>query len=223
MPALPDDFTLFFRDLKKNNHKEWFDENRDRYETFVKTPFRALVKELMDRIAVRYPHFNTNPSKAIFRINRDIRFSKNKQPYKLNVAAVFNRAGTRDESGPGFYLHLGDEELFTGGGMYMPDKEQLYKIRQEILYNHSQFKKATSDASFRKWYGEIRGERNKVLQEPFKEFVAEEPQVALKQFYYFSALSKNDLKSENLSELIYRRWEASFAMHDFLQQALSEG
>jgi len=223
MSSLPADFTLFFEELKKNNHKEWFDKNRNRYEQSVKKPFRALVEELMELISVRYPHFNTNPSKAIFRINRDIRFSKNKEPYKLNVAAIFNHAGTRDESGPGFYLHLGEEELFTGGGMYMPDKEQLYKIRQEILYNHHDFKKASAAAGFKKWYGEIRGDRNKVLQEPFKEFASEEPQIALKQFYYFSALTKSDLSSANLARLIYQRWEAAFAMHDFLQQALAEG
>ena len=145
-------FFKFFDELQKNNNKEWFEKNRAVYETEVKQPFRKLVEDLTENLAKDYPETNRNASKAIFRINRDIRFSKDKSPYKLNVGASFNKTGTKDFETPGFYVGIGADEIGVGGGKYFCSKEDVAKIRQEIYYNHDKFKKILTAKSFKEKY-----------------------------------------------------------------------
>jgi len=210
----------FFKALEKNNHKEWFEEHRSEYEQEVKKPFKQLVTDLIEELTKFYPDTNQNPAKAIFRINRDVRFSKDKSPYKLQASAIINPGGTKDDSSPGFYLHLGHKECFLGGGIYLPSKEQLYRIRQEIMYNHAAFKKAADHAKFKAAYGEIMGESNKIIPEDFRSFFQEEPRIAMKQFYYFSKLSPEEVTSDQFKKTIIDRWKLSFPLHDFLKNAL---
>ena len=126
-------FFKFFDQLTKNNNKEWFDANRSIYEEEVKKPFRKLVEDLTEKLAKDLPEINREVSKSIFRINRDIRFSLDKSPYKNHLGAVFSRTGTKDLDYPGYYMHFGADEIMVGGGKYQVDKEQLAKIRQEIF------------------------------------------------------------------------------------------
>jgi uncharacterized protein (TIGR02453 family) len=165
-------FFKFFEKLEKNNNKEWFDANRDIYETEVKAPFKKFVTHILNELAKDQPDILKDASKSIFRINRDIRFSKDKSPYKNHVGAVFSRSGTKD-SRPGYYLHLGAKEIFIGGGMYEVDKEKLEKVRQEIFYNPDVFKKIITEKSFKTYYGTVQGEKNKVLTPEYKEFAKE--------------------------------------------------
>ncbi|MBK8657755.1 MAG: TIGR02453 family protein [Bacteroidetes bacterium] len=101
------EFFTFFDGLKKNNNKEWFDKNRSIYEQEVKLPFRQLVEDITAKMTKDLPELNQNISKAIFRINRDIRFAKDKSPYKTNVGAILSRTGTKDQIYPAFICTLG--------------------------------------------------------------------------------------------------------------------
>lgn len=214
-------FFQFFQELEKNNNKEWFDANRHIYESEVKKPFKNLVERLIEKLQNDLPEINPNPSKAIFRINRDIRFSKNKSPYKNNVAAVFSRTGTKDMEYPGFYVHLGHKEIFAGGGMYMMNKEQLAKVRQEIFYNPEEFKRIIGDKTFKRIYPEILGEKNKVLDSDYKAFAIEQPLIANKSFYYMAALTKADVLSPNFDELLYQQYfKPAMPFNRFLLTAL---
>ncbi|MBS1594976.1 MAG: DUF2461 domain-containing protein [Bacteroidetes bacterium] len=215
-------FFRFFDQLKKNNNKEWFDKNRETYEKEVKGPFKQFVTRIMTELAKDHPDFQQNPSKAIFRINRDIRFSKDKSPYKTNVGALFNRSGTKDVR-PGYYLHIGAGEVFLGGGMYDVDKANLEKIRQEIYYNADTFKKLLADKSFKALYGGVvQGEQNKILPAEYKEFAKEQPYIANKQFYYMAQLKKEDVLSKDFDKVVLKHYKAAAKFNDFLLHAIAD-
>lgn len=213
-------FFKFFEQLEKNNNKEWFEANRKTYENEVKAPFKKFVTHIINELAKDQPDLLRDASKCIFRINRDIRFSKDKSPYKNNVAAVFNRSGTKDMR-PGYYLHIGAKELFIGGGMYMLDKEQIEKVRQEIYYNADEFKKIISEKSFKSLYT-VEGEKNKVLSPDYKEFAKEQPLIANKQFYFHGNLTREDILSKDLDKRVLKYFRAGAAFNDFLMRAISE-
>jgi uncharacterized protein (TIGR02453 family) len=214
-------FFKFFDELEKNNNKEWFDKNRERYENDVKAPFKKLVTDINEQLLKELPELNREIHKNIFRINRDIRFSKDKSPYKNNVAAVFSRKGTQDVDFPGFYLHIGNKEIMVGGGKYEVSKEHLAKIRQEIYYNNAGFKKVLNDKAFKEKYKALNGDKNKVLSPEYKEFSADQPYIANKQFWYHANLTRKDITGDNLDKLILSYFKAGMKMNKFLLEAIT--
>lgn len=214
-------FFKFFDQLSKNNNKEWFEKNRSTYEAEVKEPFKRFVGLIQQGLKKDNPEFLTIPSKAIFRINRDIRFAKDKSPYKNHVGAFFSRSGTKDNR-PGFYLHLGSPDLFLGGGMWELDKERLEKVRQEIYYNNDEFQKILNDKAFKTIFGGILGERNKVLTPDYKEFAKEQPLIANKQFYYSAKLKKEDVLSKDFDKLVLKYYKTATKLNEFLMKAITE-
>lgn len=221
MKYLTPAFFKFFDELEKNNNKEWFDTHRERYENDVKAPFKKLVTDINEQLLKELPELNREIHKNIFRINRDIRFSKDKSPYKNNVAAVFSRKGTQDIDYPGFYLHIGSKEILVGGGKYEVSKEQLAKIRQEIYYNNTAFKKILNDKAFKEKYKVLDGDKNKVLPPDYKEFEKEQPYIANKQFWYHAALTRKDITGDNLDKLVLSYYKAGMKMNQFLWQAIT--
>lgn len=177
------DLNTFFKDLAKNNNKEWFDANRKRYEQSVKEPFAAFVAEAIKRIAKHDKAVRIEPKDAIFRINRDIRFSKDKTPYKLEASALVSQTGRKDHNAPGIYFAFGPEAVKFYGGAYQPEKEQLEMIRTAIMRDGKGFHKVIDAKIFKAMFGSVQGEVNKVLPAEFKEAAKKEPLIANKQFY----------------------------------------
>lgn len=177
------DFNSFFKDLAKNNNKEWFDANRKRYEQSVKEPFAAFVAEAIKRIAKHDKSIHLEPKDAIFRINKDIRFSKDKTPYKLETSAIISPAGRKDHKVPGIYFAFGPEAVKFYGGCYQPEKDQLEMIRTAIIRDPKGFRKVIDAKTFKATFGTVQGEANKVLPAEFKEAAKKEPLIANKQFY----------------------------------------
>ena len=129
----------FFKQLAAHNNKEWFEAHRDDYETNVREPMRELVEELDVRFARFAPEIGGDPKRSMFRINRDIRFSKDKSPYKTNAGCWFHhRSASRKvgseaaEGSAGFYFHLQPGKSFIGAGVWMPPRPQLNKLRSAI-------------------------------------------------------------------------------------------
>ncbi|MFN8310722.1 MAG: DUF2461 domain-containing protein [Chitinophagales bacterium] len=214
-------FFKFFAALRKNNNKEWFDANRSTYESEVKEPFKAFVGKLIAELAKSDPELNTNVGKSIFRINRDIRFSKDKSPYKDHAGAFFAPGGTTDTK-PGFYLHLSDTEIFVGGGLYHPDREEILKVRQEIFYNPEEFQSLLKAKDFKGIYKELKGEDNKVLPADYKEFAKTQPLIARKQFYYVAPLTRDAALAKDFDKIVLKHFKAGDAMNAFLKRALLE-
>lgn len=215
------DFIQFFKELIENNHKDWFDENRKRYEMIVKEPFKVFVNDLIVAVQKFDPAIMIQPKNAIFRINRDVRFSKNKQPYKTNVAAFISR-DSKKEQFPGYYVHFDANGVWLGGGLYELSAERLFKVRQEIMYNEEAFKQAVGSEAFVKEFGEIKGEKNKILKPPFKEIASQSPILYHKQFYFMQEYGKEMIMHDNLVHEIAKKLEAALPLQQFLRLALEE-
>lgn len=141
----------FLKQLKKNNNKNWFDLHRTEYE-LAKADFLELTGRLISGIALfDKPIGNLNAKNCIFRINRDIRFSKDKSPYKTNMGAYFNIGGKKSNTA-GYYIHVEPGKSFIAGGCWMPDPASLAQIRQEIDYNYAEWRKIITSSSFKKLF-----------------------------------------------------------------------
>ncbi|MDX5320520.1 MAG: DUF2461 domain-containing protein [Bacteroidota bacterium] len=141
----------FLIDLSANNTKEWFTANKKRFEQ-AKKEVAQLVDTLIQELAKEEPALKDLSAKdCMFRIYRDVRFSKNKEPYKTNMGAVIAPGG-RKSSQAFYYLHLDPAGCFLAGGRYMPESDEIKNIRQEIDYNLDEFEKILSEASFKKHF-----------------------------------------------------------------------
>ena len=223
MSFFTQDLLDFFIELAPNNNKDWFDENRKRYEKSVKDPFKAFVTHLISKLSKINPEFKGLEAKdCIFRINRDIRFSKDKQPYKLQVSAVITPGGKKDKTGNGVYFEIGPERLRVYGGIYEIEKEDLLELRIGISENLDEFKKLYSNPKFVKMYGELRGAKNKILPKDLKEFGASEPLIFNKQFYFFREFTPETILFDNLDEIILSCYQVGKPIQDFFNKLIKE-
>ncbi|MBC3785162.1 DUF2461 domain-containing protein [Spirosoma utsteinense] len=196
----------FLSDLKANNNKPWFDANRLVYEA-ARNNFIDLVARLLEGINTIDPAISETALQAkscIFRINRDVRFSTDKSPYKSYFGAWFN-AGGKQSPTAGYYLDLRPGGSFVAGGLYMPDAAILATIRQEIDYNLANFEQILTQPAFVKQLGELN--RDEVLQRPPKGYDASNPAIEYLKLKSFtasrqlpdSALTKPDLVKQILT------------------------
>jgi len=147
----PELFT-FFRELKANNNREWFEANKNRYEKQIREPLLQFIADFGLRLAEISPHYVADARRSggsLFRINRDIRFSKDKSPYKTMAGIQFRHESGKDAHAPGFYLHLEPDGVFAGVGMWQPDAPALSKIRNAIVAHPERWQRAISDEGFR--------------------------------------------------------------------------
>ena len=179
---------LFLRHLKKNNTKTWFDANRKPYEA-AKADFTAFIESVIRLHSKKDPTISGLTAKeCLFRINRDIRFSKDKSPYKTNFGASINRGGKKAANSAGYYFHLEPGGAFAGGGIYMPEPDMLKKIRQEIDYNLPVFKKLLSAAKFKSIYGQLEQGNEYRLSRVPKGYAADNPAADFLRFKSYIAL-----------------------------------
>ncbi len=181
------DTLQFFRELRENNHKEWFDQNRNRYEK-VKKDYHRLVGELLLRMQKFDPSLGHLQVKdCTFRINRDIRFSKDKTPYKTHLSIILSPYGKRMEYAA-YYVHL-DEGAgsFAGGGIYMPGSEALKKIRAEISAFHEDLEEILASEDYSQTFDGLDKEEKFLLTRPPKGFKAVHPAIELLKYKSFTA------------------------------------
>lgn len=166
----------FLKSLKKNNNKEWFDKNKEKY-----LAAKENVEELTGGLIQQFSAFDKKLSglkakDCIFRIYRDVRFSKDKKPYKSNMGATINPGGRKMEIA-GYYIHIEPGKSFLAGGRWMPQGDHLKKIRQEIDYNGKDFKKILNDKGFKKYFGEL--DQTYKLIRPPKGYDKDHPDIEL--------------------------------------------
>lgn len=212
---------LFLRQLAANNNKEWMDANRSQYQQ-ARAVFQGLVADLLLQMVELEPEMGSlRPQDCIFRQNRDIRFSANKSPYKIHMAAYFAVGGKKSE-GPGYYLHLQSGESFVGGGIYWPSAERLKKIRQEIDYSGQELEAIVDAPSFKKHFGEIEGEKLKTSP---KGYSRDHPYIELLRMKSFIAgrpLSDQEISSPDLRTKVMESFRLLKPMNDFLTRAVEE-
>lgn len=214
------DYFDFFKELAPNNNKEWFDENRKRYTKSVKEPFDVFVGDLISAIQKQDKSIQISPKDAIFRINRDIRFSKDKSPYKLNRSAIISPKGRKDKTAPGLYVEISPEHCRVYGGVYMADKNQLYSIRETIANDPKKLEKLMAEKAFKDTFGELRGEKNKVIPKEFKEVGGKHDVIYNKQFYWFKDFNPSDATKDDFLEQIMSAYKANKKLMDYFTEAL---
>lgn len=213
-------FHDFFIELAANNHKDWMDANKKRYQNDVKKPFENLVAALQDEVSSFDEPIELKPGNAIFRINRDIRFSKDKTPYKTDRSAIISKYGRKDKMYPGYYLSVSPEKVMIGGGAYFLDKDNLFKVRQEIAYNMDEFEQLINDSKFVKHFGKVLGEKNKVLPKEFKADAEKQPLIYNKGFYFMKELDANFIFDKDLIKKIGDYYQAALPFNQFLRRAI---
>jgi uncharacterized protein (TIGR02453 family) len=216
------DYNQFFKDLAANNNKEWFDVNRKRYEENVKIPFLGFVEHLINSVKKNETKFSAEASKCIFRVNRDIRFSKDKTPYKTQMSAVLSDGGKKNMAGTGIYFELGPEAVRIYGGVYMPEKDQLNSIRNYISKNVKEFDRLINDKNFLNHFGEILGEKSKILPPEVKKISNKHPLIYNKAFYFMAENKPMHLVSNKLDTLILDHYYAAEPLNTFFYSAMKD-
>lgn len=212
-------FYEFFIGLSANNQKSWFDENRARYERDVKALFLEFVTSVLAKMSAIDPRFEGLEAKqCVFRINKDIRFSKDKSPYKLHCAAAIQIGGRKEMGAGGLYIQLGPEECGIYSGVYMPEKEELMRIRGFIAGNLEGFMRVITETSFVQYFGEVRGEKNKRIDLVWGAAAAEQPLIFNKQFYIQHSVEAEDTLRSDFDDYVVEVWKASRGFNSFLQK-----
>ncbi|MGE5316261.1 MAG: DUF2461 domain-containing protein [Acidobacteriota bacterium] len=158
--GFPETMIPFFKKLKKNNNREWFQKHKQEYEETVKFPMQCFIASLRPLFAEFAPEFELDPKRSIFRVYRDTRFSKDKTPYKTHVAAHFVLKGMpKGFVGSGYYFHIEPGEVFLGGGIYIPDGTQIKKIRAAIDAKGPELLSILNGKTFKKRFGTLNGEK----------------------------------------------------------------
>lgn len=202
-PGFPPETLQFFRGLARNNNREWFLPRKPLFEEKVKEPMRQLVDALNLALHDFAPEYETDPDKAIFRIYRDARFSKDKKPYKEQIAATFRRSGAAHHQG-GYYFAISHKGVAVGGGVYMPEPAHLLAIRQRIAERHEEFRRILASRPVRKLLGGLEGEQ--LFRVP-RGFPADHPAADLLRYKYF---------------LLYKELPASLATSPALYKAVAD-
>ena len=216
------EFLLFFIDLASNNRKDWFDANRTLYEQFVKKPFENFVQHMIHLFAKTDSSFSDLQAKdCIFRINRDIRFSKDKTPYKTMCSAVLAPFGKKSKSINGIYFELSPEHIRVYGGIYEIDKEDLNLLRSYISHSLKEFQKLYSNPDFVAMFDEIKGEKNKILPAHLRPSAEKESLLFNKQWYFFTEFSSEWILNSNVDKKLLECYLIGKPIEDYFNKCLN--
>jgi uncharacterized protein (TIGR02453 family) len=211
----------FLKDLSKNNNKPWFDAHRKQYDA-AKKDFESFIQTIIDKHAKQDETIRDLTAKnCLFRINRDIRFSKDKTPYKTNMGASINRGG-RKSIYAGYYFHCQPGESFVGGGIWMPMPAETKKVRQEIDYCFDEFRKIIESKKFKNVYGDLYKEEVSLSRVP-QGFDKDHPAadyLKLKSWIAMQSLKDADLTSKELVKKTLVAFETLQPMLQFINRSL---
>jgi uncharacterized protein (TIGR02453 family) len=209
------DTLKFLGELKQHNTREWFHENKKSYESAKKE-----FGQLMNNLAEELNRTDVLEDKKIFRINRDIRFSKDKSPYKSNLSGYFTRSGA-DRRG-GYFISLEPSgKTVVGGGFYAPEKEDLLRVRKEFEMGTEEIEKITSHENFERHFGELRGDRLKTAP---RDFDKEHPNIHwinMKQFYAFREFTDKEVVSSSFLNEASETFRSIRPFFDYMSEVLT--
>ena len=211
----------FLKELKANNNRDWFMANKPRYES-ARQGFIEFIDDLIAEISKFDPAIGHHTGKeCVFRIYRDVRFSKDKSPYKTNLGAHITSAAKKSEihSRAGYYIHLGPGESMLAGGAYLPQGPWIKAIRQEIAYNADELRSIINGKDFKGYFGEIEGEK---LKKAPKGYEPDHPEIELLKYKSFLAthkLSDKEVTSASFLDHSAKVFKALYPFDSFLNRA----
>lgn len=213
-------YSDFFKELAQNNHKEWFHANKKRYENDVKKPFLNLLENVLQTLTQWDDRIQPDPKKAVFRINRDIRFSKDKSPYNTIMKAGFSAGGRKSEL-PGYYLGIDAENVHVGGGLFMVRPPELKKVRQHIMSSPKKLSNIVEANQFKTAFGRLRGEKAKRIDKELLAAAEKTDLIFHKQFYAFAEFPIAPFYgSDDLAAEILAHFEHIRPLNNYLAAAL---
>jgi uncharacterized protein (TIGR02453 family) len=212
----------FLKNLQANNDREWFNDHKQQYEDHVRTPALAFIEQMEQWIPLISPHYEANAKKvggSLMRIYRDVRFSKNKSPYKTNVGIQFRHEVGKDVHAPGFYLHIAADEIFLGVGTWQPDRDSLAAIRDHIVTKPGPYLDAIEHEPFTEFY-QLGGTK---LIRPPKGYDKDHPlieEIKRKDFIALCQLQESDLYQPNFCKMVASRFGCAQPFQKFICEAL---
>jgi uncharacterized protein (TIGR02453 family) len=219
----------FLRALERHNEKPWFEANRARYERDLRGPLSALVEEVDVRLASFAPEIVGHPKRSLFRIHRDVRFSNDKRPYKTSAAAWFHHVdagrgvGTAAvaHGGAGFWFDIEPRRISIGGGIWMPPRPTLARLRQAIDEDHESLVEILDEPARRRRFGTLAPDA--MLKRMPRGFAVDHPAATLLRHQSFTlgrALTERDLFSARLPDLLAREYERLLPLVRWLNERL---
>ncbi|MBG6187713.1 DUF2461 domain-containing protein [Flavobacterium sp. CAN_S2] len=220
---LSKDTLQFLDDLKANNNRDWFLENKKRYEAFKKD-YQQLVADLLDAMKPLDPSLEMLEVKnCTFRINRDIRFSKDKTPYKSHLG-IWLSSGAKGLNRSGYYIHLEKGASFIAGGLYCPESEDLKKMRKEIAFFYDDLEAILKEKDFKSEFGDFDRNEKDTLKNPPRGYDKEHPAIELLKLKSFEASQKIDFSAASKKDFVAVMSQKLIALkplNDFINRALT--
>lgn len=213
----------FLDDLKANNNKEWFAANKKRYDIYKKE-YHQLIDQLLKIMKSKDSGLEKLEVKnCTFRINRDIRFSKDKSPYKTNMG-IWLKSGSLKQDAPGYYLHIERDHSFLGGGLYCPMPEQIHKMRKEIHFFYDDLRTVLDEKKFKTTYGSLQNDDKISLKKPPRGYDQNDPALEflkLKSYTAIHKISNKELSQDDFVEQAASKLLILKPLNDFINRALN--
>lgn len=213
----------FLEDLKANNNRDWFLENKKRYE-IVKKDYHKMVSDFLDTMKPLDPALELLEVKnCTFRINRDIRFSKDKTPYKTHMG-VWLSSGSKGQNRAGYYVHIEKGSSFIAGGFYAPESEDLKKVRKEIAFFYEDLEEILAEKNFKKTFGDFDRNERSLLKNPPRGYEKEHPAIELLKLKSFEASQKFDISEvleKDFVSKMSKRLIVLKPLNEFINRALT--
>ncbi|MBU8893219.1 MAG: DUF2461 domain-containing protein [Bacteroidales bacterium] len=211
----------YLSDLKKNNYKEWFHENKPTYQLLKNEFLQFIAYAIADIAQFDNSVKNIDPKKCIFRINRDVRFSKDKLPYKTNFGG-FIVPGGKNAGFAGYYIHIEPGNCFLAGGIYMPPPDKLKAVRTEIYENTKEFKKILNDKNFKKHFKEIiSDDKLKTAPKGFPKDFEDIDLLRHKHYTVVKYINEDLVTSDKFADEISEVFNALYPFNSFINEAIN--
>lgn len=220
LPGLPAGALKFFRELEKNNNREWFEANKPRYAQSVKEPVEAFAAALAAGLTRFAPAYATEPKRAVYRIYRDTRFSSDKTPYKTSAGALFFHSAIGKNEASGLYVEISHRYAGVAGGVYMPGPDHLRMIRAHLMEHYARFTKLVAARPLVTLMGELQGES---LSRPPKGFPPDHAAIEWikrKQWYFWRELDAPLATTPELVPEVLKRFEKMLPVVEFFNEPL---
>ncbi|HEY4613513.1 MAG TPA: DUF2461 domain-containing protein [Bacteroidota bacterium] len=219
--GFPKEALRFLKGLKKNNTRPWFEKHKGEFESYVKLPMQSLIVALQPHFARFAPEFELHPKRSIFRIYRDVRFSKDKSPYKTHVAMhSVLRGAPKGVEGSGYYLHVEPGQVFLGAGVYMPESDHLKKIRKALVEHSKEFLSIVEGNAFKKRFGKMEAAKLQRVPQGYNPAHPMADWLKYKQFFVFEEWPESRCHSAKFLNEVAKSFEAATPLVKFLNEAM---